>query len=153
MSQPPTRPGGRDDPGLRAWRALMELHMELTTLFDTEFREQCGIDLSIYDTLLHVYESGPEGIRMTDLSERLVVSKSGLTTIIDRLEARGLLRRVPDPDDRRAIRIAITDEGYAVLRSAAKVHMASVDHNFSSHITDDEAQMIIDIVDRIRADE
>ena len=132
---------------------LMELHMELTSLFDAEFRDQCDIDLSTYDTLLHVYESGPEGIRMTDLSETLVVSKSGLTTIIDRLEKRGLLRRVPDPDDRRAIRIAITDEGYALFRSAAKVHMASVEDNFSSHITDDEAHMIIDIVDRIRADD
>jgi DNA-binding MarR family transcriptional regulator len=150
MSQPPSRRGGRNDPHLLAWRSLMELHMQLTSLFDTEFQKQCDIDLSTYDTLLHVYEAGTEGIGMTDLSKRLVVSKSGLTTMIDRLEKRGLLRRVPDAADRRAIRVAITDEGYKLFRSAAKVHMASIDSNFSKHITDNEAEMIIDIVDRIR---
>jgi DNA-binding MarR family transcriptional regulator len=151
MSQAPSRHGGRDDPRLRAWRSLMELHMQLISLFDTEFREQCDIDLSTYDTLLHVYEAGPEGIRMTDLSEVLVVSKSGLTSIVDRLEKRGLLRRIPDADDRRAIRIAITDSGYDLFRSAAKVHMTSVEANFSNYVTEDEAELIIDIVDRIRS--
>jgi DNA-binding MarR family transcriptional regulator len=150
MSQPHTRRGGRNDPRLRAWRSLMELHMQLTSLFDAEFQEQLNIDISTYDALLHVYEAGPEGIRMTDLSARLVVSKSGLTTVVDRLEKRGLLRRVPDPADRRAIRVAITDEGYALFRTAAKAHMASVENNFSRHIADHEARMIIDIVDRIR---
>lgn len=150
MSQPLSRRGARHEPRLRAWRSLMELHMQLTSLFDIELQEQCDIDLSTYDALLHVYEAGPEGIRMTDLSKRLVVSKSGLTTVIDRLEKRGLLRRVPDADDRRAIRVAITDDGYKLFRSAAKVHMASIDSNFSKHITDEEARMIIDIVDRVR---
>lgn len=150
MSQPLDRRGGRNDLHLQAWRSLMELHMQLISIFDAEFRQQCDIDLSTYDTLLHVYEAGPEGIRMTDLSDRLVVSKSGLTTMVDRLEERGLLRRIPDPADRRAIRVAITDEGYRLFRSAAKVHMASVEDNFSKQVTDDEAQMIIDIVDRIR---
>lgn len=148
MGQPPPR-RGRNDPGLRAWRALMELHMELTSLFDIEFQE-CGIDISIYDALLHVHEAGPGGIRMTDLSEQLVVSKSGLTAMVDRLEKREFLRRIPDPVDRRAIRVAITKTGAAMFRSAAKVHMASVEQNFSRHLTDDEAQMIIDIVDRVR---
>lgn len=149
MSQPPAR-RGRADPGLRAWRSLMELHMQLTTHFDVEFQEHCGIDISTYDALLHVHEAGPEGIRMTDLSERLVVSKSGLTSMVDRLEERGLLRRIADPVDRRAIRISITDKGAALFRSAAKVHMASIENNFSKHLTDHEAQMIIDIVDRVR---
>jgi DNA-binding MarR family transcriptional regulator len=149
MSQPPLRRGRRHDPRLRAWRALLELHKELTSLFDAEFQERCDIDLSTYDALLHVYEAGPEGIRMTDLSGRLMITKSGLTTRIDRLEKEGLLRRVPDPADRRAIRVAITDDGYALFQSAAKIHMASIENNFSKHITDHEAQTVIDIVDRI----
>ena len=124
--------------------------MELTSRFDIEFQEQCGIDISTYDTLLHVYEAGPEGIRMTDLSAQLVVSKSGLTAIVDRLEQKGLLHRIPDPDDRRAIRVAISDTGTSLFRSAAKVHMASVEELFSRHLTDQEARTIIDVVDRVR---
>lgn len=149
MRQPSPR-RGRDDPRLAAWRSLMELHMHLTSQFDIEFQEHSGIDISTYDTLLHTFEAGTDGIRMTDLSERLVVSKSGLTTMVDRLERRGLLRRVPDPADRRAVRVAITDDGYAVFRSAAKMHMASLEDSFSKHITEEEAQLIVDIVSRVR---
>lgn len=150
MSQPPYPRGNHNDAQLRAWRSLLGLHMELTSLFEAEFQEQGEIDLSTYDALLHVYEAGPEGIRMTDLSQRLMITKSGLTTRIDHLEEEGLLRRVPDPTDRRAIRVALTVEGNDLFRSAAKVHLASIENNFSRHITDDEAQLIIDIVDRIR---
>lgn len=123
--------------------------MLLTSTFDAEIRQQSDVDLSTYDALLHVYEAGSEGIRMSDLSDRLMITKSGLTSRIDALESQGLLRRLPDPSDRRAIRVAMTDAGYTLFRSAAKIHLASVEHNFSRHITDQEAQMIIDIVDRI----
>lgn len=147
-SQPP-KGGARDDVHVRAWRSMLELRLRLMAIFEAELEAELDVDLTTYDALLHVYEAGPDGIRMTDLSGRLVVSKSGVTALVDRLEGRGLLERVPDPKDRRAIRVAITEEGTRVFRAAAKVHLAGIEHHFTSHVTEDEARTILEVMERI----
>ena len=120
---------------------------------EAELEAEAHVDMTTYDALLHVFEAGPPGIRMTDLSGRLVVSKSGLTSLVDRLEKRGLLERVPDPTDRRANRVAITEEGRQVFRAAAIVHLAGIARHFSARVTEDEAQTILEVMERLRRTE
>lgn len=147
-SQPPKR-GARDDVHVRAWRSMLELRLRLIAVFESELEAELDVDLTTYDALLHVYEAGPDGIRMTDLSGRLVVSKSGVTALVDRLEGRGLLERVPDPTDRRSIRVAITEDGTQLFRAAAKVHLAGIERHFTAHVTEDEARTILEVMERI----
>jgi len=118
-------------------------------LLGTEMRDRTPIDLPTYDVLLHVYEAGKAGIQMTNLAREVVISKSGLTAQVDRLERQVFLRRIPDPNDRRAIRIVITDEGLATFRAAAKVHMAGIQRYFGDHLTDDDATVLAQVLERV----
>jgi DNA-binding MarR family transcriptional regulator len=136
----------------RAWRAIMVTHGTITPLLDDELRDGADLDLQTYDALLHTYEAGKPGIRMTDLAQNVVLSKSGLTTLVDRLEERALLQRFPDPEDRRVTRITLTDRGIETFRDAAKVHVASIQKYFADRLTDDEATVIAEVLERIRRD-
>ena len=133
----------------RAWRAIMVMHGAVVPVLDNEMREAVGLDVPTYDALLHTYEAGPSGIRMTDLAEKVVRTKSGLTTVVDRLEDRDLLERVPDPEDRRATRITLTEHGMKMFRGAAKVHMAGISEHFAEMVTDDEARVVADVLERV----
>ncbi len=136
----------------RAWRAIMVMHGTFTPLLDDELRDGADLDLQTYDALLHTYEAGKLGIRMTDLAQNVVLSKSGLTTLVDRLEERALLQRFPDPEDRRVTRITLTDRGIETFRDAAKVHVASIQKYFAARLTDDEATVIAEVLERIHRD-
>jgi len=116
---------------------------------DEELRARTDLDARSYDAMLHVYEAGFTGIRMADLAERVVLSKSGLTTLVDRLEERGLVRRLPDPADRRAIRIIITEAGLETFRSAAGVHVEGIARHFGDKITDADAEALLEILERV----
>lgn len=130
----------------------METVGTVTALLDTEMRREVGIDIQTYDALLHAYEAGEAGIRMTDLAGAVVLSKSGLTTLVDRLEKRGLLERVPDPDDRRAVRITLTETGVETFRTAARVNIAVVRRLVGDHLSDEEAETIAAALERVRGE-
>jgi DNA-binding MarR family transcriptional regulator len=132
-----------------AWRSILELESTLMPLFD-ERLASLGIDVQIYDVLLHTNEAGPEGIRMRDLAGSVLISKSGLTSLVDRHEHRGLIARVPDPADRRVTRIQLTPDGADVFRVAATAHVADIEELFASRLTADEARRIHRVLSRIR---
>ncbi len=130
----------------------MVLHGTITPLLDDELQDGTEMDLQTYDTLLHTYEAGKPGIRMTDLAQNIVLSKSGLTSLVDRLEEHALLQRIPDPEDRRATRITLTDKGIKTFRSAAKIHIAGIQKHFTNRLTDDDATAIAEVLERIHRD-
>ena len=78
---------------LRSWRLFFESSLALLDVLDTELDHAVGIPMRWYDVLVHLEES-PEGIRMNELAERILYSKSGFTRVVDRMEAAGLVRRV-----------------------------------------------------------
>lgn len=122
----------------------------LRAILDEELRAQTDLDLQAYDALLHVFEAGDDGIRMTDLAREIVLSKTGLTSLVDRLQQRGLVQRVPDPTDRRVMRITLTDDGERAFRAAARVHLEGIHEHVTRHLTDDESQAIATAFERIR---
>lgn len=132
----------------RAWRLLLEAHRDVVAYLERDFRD-FGLELLHYDVLLHVRESDG-GLRMTDLAEAIVLSKSGLTSVVDRMEAMGLIRRQQDPTDRRATRIVLTAEGEALFEKASVYHAATVRRIFSSLVTDEEAATLVDVLTRVR---
>lgn len=134
----------------RAWRALLEVHRDLVRYLDEEFREGTGVDLQYYDVMLHVSE-GDEGRRMTDLAEAVVLSKSGLTSLVDRMERDGLIARTPDPSDRRATRIVLTPEGERRFGEVSAHHREVVKRIFTSRVTEEEAEVVVDVLRRLQA--
>lgn len=128
----------------------METYGTVIPLLDRELQDRAGVDLRTYDALLHTFESGEAGIRMSDLARKVVLTKAGLTSLVDRLERRGLVQRVPDPDDRRVVRITLTRPGEEVFREAAEVHVAGIDEHVATRLTDEEATVIADALERVQ---
>jgi DNA-binding MarR family transcriptional regulator len=134
-----------------AWRALMETHGALLGRLVDELKEEFGTPVTWYDVLLHLDDVEGGRRRMGDLAEAVVLSKSGLTTVVDRMEAAGLVRREVPSGDRRSIDVVMTDEGRRRFARLRAFHRAGIDRHFCAHITDDEAEQLIAVLGRLRA--
>ena len=120
---------------LRTWRLFLESAYALIDLLDAELQAEGGMTLRWYDVLVHLEEAG-EGIGMTDLANRILSSKSGLTRVVDRMEAEGLVRRERPPADRRAVRVVLTPKGLKALQAARVVHRRGIQQHFVQHLDD-----------------
>jgi DNA-binding MarR family transcriptional regulator len=88
---------------------------------------------------------------MHELARAVVLSRSGLTRLVDRLEKAGLLRREPDPSDRRGAFAVLTDEGRDMLRQMWPVYAAGIAEHFGRHVSDEEAHELTEALSRILA--
>jgi DNA-binding MarR family transcriptional regulator len=132
----------RDDAKLQAWFAFLQAHDAATESLDAELRERAGLTLSDYEVLLHLSRSPGSALRMTDLAASVLLSPSGTTRAVDRLERDALVRRGPDPDDGRATLVSLTPAGRRRFRAAAPVHLAGVRARFLDAITKREAEAL-----------
>lgn len=119
---------------------------------DRDLRHQADMDLATYNALVHTHLAGPNGIRMKDMATNSSLSSSGLTALVDRLERQGFVQRNPDPHDRRATRITLTDDGLERARQAAHVHIASIEDHFASRLTESDATALAETLERIEHD-
>lgn len=125
-------PGRRTD--TRAWRALLLAHQRAVRAIEADLAAAETIPLTWYDVLLEL-QAVPDGMRMQDLSERVVLSRTRVSRLVDELEREGLVRRRPDPGDGRATIAAITPAGTAAFRATAPVYLAKIDEHFNRHLT------------------
>lgn len=137
------------DPRRQAWRAMMETYGRILSVLERELVAATGIDLQCYDVLLHLSEAGKPGLRMNELAKAVVISKSGLTSLVDRMADRGLVERAPDPSDRRAVLVALTPGGANRFREAARVHLAGVDEHFCRHLTPAQGRTLASILSSV----
>jgi DNA-binding MarR family transcriptional regulator len=142
----------RPDPGhLAAWRALLETHAAVTELLARELSTERGLPLKAYDVLLNLAEA-PEGrLRMQELSASVLLSKSGLSRVVDRMEEGGLVRRERSENDRRGWFAVLTERGRSTLRRAAPVHLRGIQEHFARHVEDEEARMLAAVLARVSA--
>jgi DNA-binding MarR family transcriptional regulator len=141
----------RSDPRQSAWRALVETHGVLFDRLATEMKAEFGTPVTWYDVLLHLDDVEGQRRRMGDLAEAVVVSKSGLTTLVDRMEAAGLVRREIPPGDRRSIDVVMTDEGRRRFAQLRAFHRAGIERHFCAHLSEDDAEHLIEILGRLQA--
>lgn len=124
----------------RAWRRLLETHRELMTRLEAELQQSCGISTTWYDVLIQLKEAADQGRRLTmsELAAAVVISKGGLTKLVDRMEAASLLARHPRPGDRRVIEIALTADGLQCFERSAAVHRDGITRHFVERITPEQ---------------
>lgn len=122
-----------DDDEQRAWRSYIEAVSRVNERLDADLRA-FGLTLDDYEILVFLSEREGRRARMTDLAERLLTSRSRLTYRVDRLEKSGLVCREACPDDGRGVHAHLTDRGFAVLESAARVHVDGVRRHLLDHI-------------------
>jgi len=142
--------GGSLDQGrAAAWRSLIVANARVIEKIERSLAEAGLPPLGWYDVLLELSGAPGGRLRMHELARAVVLSRSGLTRLVDRLEGRGLLRREPDPEDRRGSYAAITEEGRTMLRRMWPVYAAGIAEHFGRHLTDDEARAVASALGRV----
>jgi DNA-binding MarR family transcriptional regulator len=131
------------------WRVFLETALALIDILDAEMQARRGITLGWYDVLVHL-EDAPDGLGMTEIANRILFSKSGLTRVIDRMEAAGLVRRERPPEDRRVVRVLLTPTGHEALNAARTVHRHGIQEHFASHIDPAELEALAAALQGVR---
>lgn len=134
---------------MAAWRALIEAHGALLCRLEQELEAERGLPLSWYEVLLRLSAAEGGRLRMSELAGSVLLSRSGVTRLVDRMERAGLVRRETCPSDRRGAFAALTPAGKAALRRAAPVHLRGIEEHFARYITDEEARVLASALGRV----
>ncbi|MEU4510248.1 MarR family transcriptional regulator [Nonomuraea wenchangensis] len=125
----------------RAWRTHLALHKLLMHRLDRELQEH-ALSLNDYEILVNLSESQGRRMRMSDLADATIQSRSRLSHQISRMEAKGLVKREDCRDDRRGTFAVLTDEGWETIQRVAPFHVASVREHFVDRLTDEQLKAI-----------
>ena len=145
-----TDPGREpDESRLAAWRALLNAHAAAVAAIERDLTASGHVPLTWYDVLVALSEAPGERLRLHALAERVVLSRSGLTRLVDRLEAAGLLRREACPTDRRGAFAVLTPEGATTLRQTWPTYARGIAAHFGDFLTLEEAETIETVLGRV----
>jgi DNA-binding MarR family transcriptional regulator len=123
-----------------AWFGMLRTHADITRQIDAELRARAGLTLGEYDVLVQLSNGPSDGMRMTDLARAVVLSPSGLTRRVARLEQQGLVER--QAENARIVRSRLTRAGRAALARGAPVNLDVVQRLFLEHLGDSEAEAL-----------
>ena len=127
---------------LGAWREFLHVHAVLTRELDEELRRAHGLPLSSYDVLVNLESAPDRQMRMSELADAVLLSRSGLTRLVERLEREGLLSRADCPSDARGSLAVLTDDGMDRLAQARKTHLRGVRERFHGRFSDEELEQL-----------
>jgi DNA-binding MarR family transcriptional regulator len=119
-----------DEAELATWRAFLNAHAVLIQRIETDLKAHGLPPLGWYDVLWPLHRAEGKRLRVNELARQVVLSRTGLVRLVDRIEAAGLLRREPVPEDGRGSYVAITNEGTATLRRMWPVYRRHIQHDF-----------------------
>jgi len=134
---------------LAAWRGFLRVHSALVRELDRELESQHGLPLTQFEVLVHLNNAPDHRLRMSELASTVLLSQSGVTRLVDRLERDGLVVREPCPNDRRGLHARITDEGRRRLAEARPSHLDDVRARFLSRFDDDELRNLAEVWERV----
>ena len=139
------------DPGMRAWRAFLQAHAMLLRRLEAELSAGTGMSLAHYDVLVQLALAEGRRLRMHELANRVLLSRSGITRVVDRLEEDGLVARVACPSDARGAFAVLTDPGLARLREATPIHLDGVRRRFVDPFAASELAELTVLLERLAA--
>jgi DNA-binding MarR family transcriptional regulator len=134
---------------LAAWRGLLRVHAALTKALDAELVGEHDLPLSSYEVLLFLCDSPDGRMRMSELADGVLLSRSGLTRLVDRMERDGLLRRQRCEDDQRGYFAEVTDEGRELFARARRTHLDGVRERFLNHLSSEERRALAAIWEKV----
>ncbi len=133
----PTSPW-RHDPGISAWSFLLRAHAAVVRKIERDLETATGMSLSWYDVLLELNAAPARRLRMSELGEKAVLSRTRVSRIVDELAEAGHVQRSINPDDRRSSYAEITTQGRAAFRRTAPKYLATVREHFSEVLTPEQ---------------
>jgi DNA-binding MarR family transcriptional regulator len=127
---------------LAAWRGLLRVHAAMVRALDAELEAVHGLPLSHYEVLMSLGEAPDGRMRMCDLADRVLLSRSGLTRLADRLERDGLICRAKCSADARGSFACLTEAGHDILARARQTHLEGVRRHFLEHLGQQELECL-----------
>lgn len=134
---------------LAAWRGLVRIHAALARELDAELEARHGLPLSSYEVLRSLSKAPGARLRMAELAEHVLLSRSGMTRLIDRLEREGMVSRSTCDKDGRGCYAVLTDAGRQVVEQARSTHIEVVRRGFLRHFTEDEMRDLARLWERV----
>jgi DNA-binding MarR family transcriptional regulator len=142
----PTRLEGA---ALEAWRSYLQSHASIVRVLDAELLAEHGMTTRDYEVLLYLSQAPDRRLPMSALAESTMLTRSGITRLVDGLVAGGDIERVACPNDARISYAKLTDAGYDKLRAAGCSHVASIRHLFLEHFTPEEIDHLASLLSRL----
>lgn len=141
----------RIDPRLQPWVAFLRAHAAVSRALEAELEAEQSMSLADYEALMQLAHADGRRLRMSELADRMILTRSGISRLVDRLEAAGDVERVACSTDARGAYAALTEAGYTRLQAASPTHLRGIDEHFLSAIppADREAfvRVLSDILD------
>jgi DNA-binding MarR family transcriptional regulator len=142
-----------EDPVVEAWRELLVAHSRLVPAVETDLRAAGQVPLSWYDVLLELNAAPDRRLRMSELGQRAVLSRTRVSRVVDELAAAGLAERQPDENDGRSSFAALTTRGKDALRRAWPVYREAIHRHLGAHLTADQCHELAALLGRAAAGE
>jgi DNA-binding MarR family transcriptional regulator len=132
-----------------AWGALLQVHAAVVPVLDQKLVAEVGMPLRFYDVLLELAAAPERKLRMTDLADRVVLSRTRVSRLVDDMAAAGLVVREQNPQDGRSAYATLTDLGLRRYRQAAPVYLAGIEQHFAQRLQDRELKALAATLQRV----
>jgi len=134
---------------LEAWRSYLQSHASILRALDAELVAAQGMTTRDYEVLLYLSQADERKLPMSALAESTMLTRSGITRLVDGLVDGGLIERVSCPNDARVSYAQLTDAGYEKLRDAGCTHIASIHRLFLEHFSGEEIEQLAELLSRL----
>jgi DNA-binding MarR family transcriptional regulator len=134
-----------------AWTGLVRVHERVMHELDGELQRAHGLSLAEFDVLLQLSEAPERRMRMADLADAVLLTRSGVSRLVDRLEADGFVERARCPSDARGLNASLTDAGAERLAQAAVTHLAGLRARFTDRLSAEDVARLESIWEQLDA--
>jgi len=134
---------------LRAWRSVLNAHAAAVRRVNQSLQDQGGLPLESYDVLLELFNAPNQRLRLKDLREKVVLTRSGISRLVSRLEKAGLVSRGDVQTDGRGVHACLTEKGEEAFRSTWPMYARAIEEHFGRNLLDQEARGLADLLERI----
>lgn len=138
-----------EGPALDAWRSYLQSHASIMRVLDADLVAEHGMTTRDYEVLLYLAQAPDRKMAMSALAEQTMLTRSGITRLIDGLVTSGLIERVACARDARVSYAHLTDAGYEKLRGAGCAHVQSINRLFLEHFTPEEVEQLAALLSRL----
>jgi DNA-binding MarR family transcriptional regulator len=132
-----------------AWGSLLRVHADLVPKMDAALKAGAALPLAWYDILLELHSAEERALTMGDLAERVVLSRTRVSRLVDEMTRAGLVSKRTNPADKRSAYAVLTDAGVGRFRDAAPVYLAAIDHHVAGPLSKPELEALRNLLERL----
>lgn len=134
---------------LATWTRFLKAHSAISRRLERDLADEHGLTLSDYDVLVQLSLAPGRSLRPVELARAVLLTRSGITRLVQGLERAGFVERVDCPDDARGFLVGLTPPGLELIRTARATHLEGVAELFSDRYSDEELEALSQLLERL----